>query len=412
MFRDLRPYVCTFEDCQNAEKLYVTRHDWIYHELQIHRREYACAMCHKACSSRKDMSAHLEEHYDESILRIQLGVILDLCDRQADILDNRKHTCLICREELSLSTLQEHLAAHMEDLSLFVLPSLDEEEETGGSNASVQVEKLKSKGKLSDTESDTSSLGFSLAENHGQNSAEFVKHLIGEEPGYTSKVSSWKNMDKGQMSDNDYWNDVRQLRSKLSAAFHNTAAAENPAVVSPAHQSTASPFGSGTSSLQYTEPHHAPVSPQKAPTLNDNQYLSDSRSSLQEETPSPNLLHHLISKRGVALTDPHVTTTRLGRQPLSTPHPSTMPEHIPNGPSINDRRSLGRIPTIEQLFPLGQDMRTSLPPITFRELQQWIADGKQGRKKSLPGWESAKRILGGRDFVSIPSTLNFNIKMP
>ncbi|KAL3477454.1 hypothetical protein BJX99DRAFT_226268 [Aspergillus californicus] len=39
VFRDLRPYVCTFTECQNAEKLYATRHEWLYHEMQMHRRK-------------------------------------------------------------------------------------------------------------------------------------------------------------------------------------------------------------------------------------------------------------------------------------------------------------------------------------------------------------------------------------
>jgi hypothetical protein len=79
----------------------------------------------------------------------------------------------------------------MEDIALFVLPSTDEEEETGGSKASVQVVKLKSKGETSDTESEASSLGFSEAGSHGQTAAEFAKILTSEEVGYASKFSSW-----------------------------------------------------------------------------------------------------------------------------------------------------------------------------------------------------------------------------
>ncbi|KAJ5598652.1 hypothetical protein N7537_008736 [Penicillium hordei] len=149
VFRDLRPYVCTFEDCPNGGKLYVSRHDWIYHELQIHRRNYVCKVCQKMCSNRKEMSAHLREHYDESISPSQLGVILDLCNRQVDVLGEEKDSCLVCGEELSLSALQGHLAAHMEDIALFVLPNTNEEEDIRDSKASVQVAKLESKGKAS-----------------------------------------------------------------------------------------------------------------------------------------------------------------------------------------------------------------------------------------------------------------------
>ncbi|RYP02653.1 hypothetical protein DL764_005698 [Monosporascus ibericus] len=200
VFRDLRPYVCTFKECQNSAKLYVSRHDWIYHEVQLHRREFVCKECGKACPSRKDMSTHLREHYDESTPLAQLGVILDLCGRQIDVSDNRKDQCLICGEGLSLSALYGHLAAHMEDIALFVLPNRDEEEENGGSEASVQVAGPKCKDKRSNIESDASSLDFSVAGNHRQDSAEFAKLLASEEAGYTSKFSSWRTTDEDQKS--------------------------------------------------------------------------------------------------------------------------------------------------------------------------------------------------------------------
>ncbi|KAF4536850.1 Tpr repeat protein oca3 protein [Lasiodiplodia theobromae] len=72
----------------------------------------------------------------------------------------------------------------MEDIALFVLPNMDEEEETGGSKASkasIQVAKLKSKGETSDAEAEESSLGFSETRNHGQAPAELAKILNNEE---------------------------------------------------------------------------------------------------------------------------------------------------------------------------------------------------------------------------------------
>ncbi|OQE89740.1 hypothetical protein PENNAL_c0013G04005 [Penicillium nalgiovense] len=199
VFRDLRPYVCTFEDCTNTGKLYVSRHDWIYHELQVHRRKYVCKECDKRCAGRKELSTHLREHYKESIPPAQLSLILDLCDHQVDVsCTSEKDTCLVCGEELQLSALQGHLAAHMEDIALFVLPNADEEEETGGSRASLKVAKLESKGTNSGTDSEASSLAFSTAGDYGQTPADFSMLLTGEEAGYTSKFSSWRTTDEDQ----------------------------------------------------------------------------------------------------------------------------------------------------------------------------------------------------------------------
>ena len=216
VFRDLRPNVCTFEECQNAGKLYVSRRDWTYHELQIHRREYACKECHKICSKRYEMSTHLREHYGESILPAQLGVILDLCNRQVDTSDNGKDPCLICGEELPLLELQKHLATHMEDLALFVLPNTNEEEEPGGSGASLHMAKLKSKSKTSDIGSEASSLGFSIAGDHGQTPAEFTKIFTSKETGYISKFLSWRTTDKDQKAlDKGLWEEAENLEVQM-----------------------------------------------------------------------------------------------------------------------------------------------------------------------------------------------------
>ncbi|RMJ14895.1 hypothetical protein CDV36_005439 [Fusarium kuroshium] len=200
VFRDLRPYICTFENCQNPDKLYVSRHEWIYHELQIHRRKYVCKDCPKTYSSRTEMSAHIQEHYGESISQAQLSVILDLCDQQDDGMNGEKDECLVCGEELSFLALQRHLATHMEDMALFILPNTQEGQDMGGTNDSVQAEQLKSRGKPSDSMTETSSLGFSAAGDHGQTSADFSKLLTSEEAGYGSKFTHWNVTDDPEVA--------------------------------------------------------------------------------------------------------------------------------------------------------------------------------------------------------------------
>ncbi|MBE3049597.1 hypothetical protein IMZ48_45305, partial [Candidatus Bathyarchaeota archaeon] len=177
--------------------MYVSRHDWAHHELQVHRREYVCNECDQRCPTRQEASAHLVEHYGETKLPGQLRVILDLSERQVDISLEQKEPCLVCGEELSLLALQSHLAGHMEDISLFVLPNTEEDEETGDSNASVQVAKIDSRGKASDLDPDSRSLGFSAAGDHGQNPLDFAKMLLGdEEAGFADKFSSWEADDE------------------------------------------------------------------------------------------------------------------------------------------------------------------------------------------------------------------------
>lgn len=52
-----------------------------------------------------------------------MGIILELCNRQVDVLGVDEEACLICGRQLRLQMLLDHLAAHMEDIALFVLNS-------------------------------------------------------------------------------------------------------------------------------------------------------------------------------------------------------------------------------------------------------------------------------------------------
>lgn len=61
MFRDLRPYVCTAERCADPEKQFATRYDWIYHEMQLHHRQWNCSECQAVFGSRETSRAHIAE---------------------------------------------------------------------------------------------------------------------------------------------------------------------------------------------------------------------------------------------------------------------------------------------------------------------------------------------------------------
>ncbi|KAK4195455.1 Tetratricopeptide repeat-domain-containing protein, partial [Triangularia verruculosa] len=136
VFRDLRPYVCSFEHCSSASKLYVSRNDWMYHELQVHRRRYLCRQCNTDCPDRPSMQEHIKKHYQDALSLHQLSIVLDLCNHQAS--EAVEDACVICGRELLLSELLAHLAAHMEEIALFALPMThpEDENERGGSYAS------------------------------------------------------------------------------------------------------------------------------------------------------------------------------------------------------------------------------------------------------------------------------------
>lgn len=139
VFRDLRPYVCTFLRCQNPEKLYATRHEWKYHEIQMHFRRWICQDCGKSYGYRNGLEKHIGKHHSRSVTDSQLQVMTDMCERPIDELEGV--TCPICSlHPIILHSLHDHIAEHLEEIALFVLPILSEEDDGDSTNSRIVIE--------------------------------------------------------------------------------------------------------------------------------------------------------------------------------------------------------------------------------------------------------------------------------
>lgn len=120
VFRDLRPYTCTFAKCTNPDKLYATRREWIYHEMQMHRRQWSCRSCHDHFTTKQLMSSHLQTAHAHMWNQEQLSTLLEVSEGPAD--EAVARPCTFCGDEHSGKHLMAHIAGHLEELSLFVLP--------------------------------------------------------------------------------------------------------------------------------------------------------------------------------------------------------------------------------------------------------------------------------------------------
>ncbi|KAE9973286.1 hypothetical protein EG327_009135 [Venturia inaequalis] len=136
VFHDLKPYVCTIEDCDI--KMFSDRHAWFTHELETHRNEYHCLFCPSlSFSTVSSFKAHLLERHADQVTDAQSPAIVDVskrsvtrilakdcpcCDEWAESL--RAANPQIAGENLTVSTTQfrHHLANHLEQLALFSLP--------------------------------------------------------------------------------------------------------------------------------------------------------------------------------------------------------------------------------------------------------------------------------------------------
>ncbi|RAL67571.1 hypothetical protein DID88_008326 [Monilinia fructigena] len=78
VFRDLRPYVCTFKECDM--RMFRSRNECFAHELQNYRREWVCEQCHNvpflSSSSYKDhlRSMHHVELYESQLKALILQI--------------------------------------------------------------------------------------------------------------------------------------------------------------------------------------------------------------------------------------------------------------------------------------------------------------------------------------------------
>ncbi|KAJ3578723.1 hypothetical protein NPX13_g1842 [Xylaria arbuscula] len=131
VFRDLRPYICTFSDCLDPDRLFATRRDWVYHEMQLHRRQWICQQCACGYASKSEITNHIRRNHQFNITDRELAILLDMSERPND--EGNHDRCPFCHATMSTRKLLDHIAGHMEELALFSLPRnlVDEETEDG-----------------------------------------------------------------------------------------------------------------------------------------------------------------------------------------------------------------------------------------------------------------------------------------
>ena len=96
VFQDLQPYICTVADCSTPQTLFSTRHGWVQHLKEAHPHEWT--------GDEKQAAAAINESIT-SIFRA---------------------TCPLCKSNSkSEKYFVRHLARHLQELALFVVPQDD-----------------------------------------------------------------------------------------------------------------------------------------------------------------------------------------------------------------------------------------------------------------------------------------------
>ena len=108
IFQDLQPYICIAPTCTTPDKMYPTRHEWLHHSSVAH----PAVMTH------------------DGTIEGSKSVV----------------ACLLCKETFELRKQHDrHLARHLQELSLFVLPGIEQDSdhgEDGGAASSSDTESV------------------------------------------------------------------------------------------------------------------------------------------------------------------------------------------------------------------------------------------------------------------------------
>jgi hypothetical protein len=152
VFRDLRPYVCLSSSCTTPEQQYLRRSDWMDHMRRDHWRIWRCHFgCADTFHSAREFEQHVRGAHPSWEPSRNLATLQRLSSNPD--LSRSRGKCPLCFDFQIMSDKQygSHVAAHLEQLALFALPSTGSGEEDDESR-DVESESNGQVGKKYDTE--------------------------------------------------------------------------------------------------------------------------------------------------------------------------------------------------------------------------------------------------------------------
>ncbi|KAE9378878.1 hypothetical protein N431DRAFT_478014 [Stipitochalara longipes BDJ] len=139
VYLDLEPYLCTFDNCIRADKLFGVREDWFQHELYSHRipKAWLCSMplCKKLEFSDQDIfEQHLKSAHKDLFASDRLNGLIQNCERYSE-LPLPQQTCVLCGSTCSDARgLEHHVATHLEQFALTAIADESSSEDEGNPN--------------------------------------------------------------------------------------------------------------------------------------------------------------------------------------------------------------------------------------------------------------------------------------
>ncbi|KAL3468871.1 hypothetical protein BJX99DRAFT_265737 [Aspergillus californicus] len=140
VLHDIQPYVCTFPDCSEGDRLYSSRQAWMEHERVRHQLVWRCfEPRHKNTNYATKNQLRLHYVHDHpNIGELQLPNVLDLA---GGTVENSRTVCPFCSSAGPFDKgIYNHMAFHQESLARFALPKDYSGAEAQGSATDDDVE--------------------------------------------------------------------------------------------------------------------------------------------------------------------------------------------------------------------------------------------------------------------------------
>ena len=141
IFGDLQPYICTFPSCNQSLVKFSTRSQWADHEFNEHRvdRSWRCPECGEKTNSAQDMDCHLCDCHGKIISPAQIRETVAAAEIKT-AWPIEKQECPLCTQIPGRSRRHfvTHVARHLENIALAVLPRETDEELEGSDASSIR----------------------------------------------------------------------------------------------------------------------------------------------------------------------------------------------------------------------------------------------------------------------------------
>ena len=141
IFRDLRPYVCTYVDCEIGDQVYDSWKDWTTHERWAHNKAWRCAEhTNDSYYSAVTFKEHLRQDHNQAPTESELDQLLHVSEITSD---NVIRGCPFCHCTIhDAHQLSNHIATHLQRVALFALPrshDIQDASEAGSSSSQANA---------------------------------------------------------------------------------------------------------------------------------------------------------------------------------------------------------------------------------------------------------------------------------